>query len=119
MKHHRKIRKFGRVRKQRTALMQGLASSFFITKRIRTTEAKAKSLRPFVERVITRGKNPTLANRRLLRAQFSAATVAQIIAHAAELKDRAGGYTRVVKLGVRASDSARLALLESVIYKSS
>ena len=119
MKHHRKIRKFGRVRNQRRALMQGLATSFFIARRIRTTEAKARELRPFVERAITRGRNPTLANRRLLCAQFSEATTTRIIACAAELKDRRGGYTRVVKLGVRASDSACLALLESVAYQGS
>ncbi len=94
--------------------MKGLAGSFFMEGRIRTTEAKAKELRPFVEKYITRGKNPTLASRRLLIASFSPAIAQRIIARAREMADRHGGYTRIIKTGVRKSDSAAMAIIELV-----
>ncbi len=114
MRHLKKGRKFGRERGQRKALMKGLAGSFFMHGRIRTTEAKAKELRPFVEKSITRGKNPTLASRRLLIASFSPAIASRIIARAEAMRDRKGGYTRVIKTGQRRSDGAHMAIIELV-----
>jgi len=82
--------------------------------RIRTTEAKAKELRPFAEQCVTRGKNPTLAGRRLLAASFSPAIAARIIERARSMGDRKGGYTRIIKVGARKSDGARMAIIEFV-----
>lgn len=94
--------------------MKGLAGSFFMQGRIRTTEAKAKELRPWAEKCITRGKNPTLANRRLLIESFSPLITNRIIARAHEMRDRKGGYTRIIKIGQRRSDGARMAMIEFV-----
>ena len=114
MQRGRKGRKFGRVANQRRALMKSLASSFFMLGRINTTEAKAKELRPFVEKFITRGKTPTVSNRRFFARFFSSSVVKKIIAHADDVKKRHGGYTRIIKTGVRKSDSARMAIIELV-----
>lgn len=94
--------------------MKSLASSFFMLGRINTTEAKAKELRPFVEKFVTRSKQPTLASRRHLRKFFSEAVVRKVIERANVHAKRPGGYTRIVKLGARKSDGARLALIEFV-----
>jgi large subunit ribosomal protein L17 len=114
MRHLKKGRKFGRETGQRTALIRGLARSFFEHGRIRTTEAKAKELRPFVEKCITRGKSPSLASRRMLIASFSPATARRIISRADTVRDRKGGYTRIIKTGPRKSDNARMAIIEMV-----
>ena len=113
MQHSRK-RKFGRVANQRRALAKSMASSFFMRGRITTTEAKAKELRPYVEKFVTRAKLPSVANRRFFARFFSPGVVAHIIANAEHMKKRTGGYTRIIKTGVRKSDSARMAILEFV-----
>lgn len=114
MRHLKKGRKFGREEGQRHALMRGLADAFFMRGRMETTEAKAKELRPMVEKYITRGKNPTLASRRMLISAFSPAGARRIIAYAETMRERKGGYTRIIKIGVRKSDSARMAIIELV-----
>ncbi|MBI2640643.1 MAG: 50S ribosomal protein L17 [Candidatus Sungbacteria bacterium] len=114
MRHLKKGRKFGRERNQRRALMKSLASSFFMLGRIKTTEAKAKELRPFVEKFITRAKNPAPANGRLFRKLFAPAVVKKIMELGRTFSGRAGGYTRIVKLGVRISDGAKMAIIELV-----
>lgn len=114
MRHLKKAGKFGRERGPRRALMRAMAASFFLRGRMETTEAKAKALRPYVEKALTRAKYPTLANRRLLTAMFSYTAAAHAIRRAGETAERAGGYTRVVKRGARKSDSARMAILEMV-----
>ncbi len=114
MKHLKKGRKFGRERNQRKALMKSMASSFFVLGRIKTTEAKAKELRPFVEKIITRAKAVSLADRRYFARFFSAAVLKKIIEHGKFFSERNGGYTRVVKLGPRRGDAARMALFELV-----
>lgn len=91
-----------------------MAASFFMLGRIRTTEAKAKELRPYVEKCLTRAKSPTLANRRLLASGFSPRIVEFAIARAAEVSGRLGGYTRIVRMGPRKSDGAKMAILEFV-----
>ena len=114
MRHLRKGRKLGRERGQRRALMKSLASSFFILGRIKTTEAKAKEARPHVEKLLTRAKQETLVNRRLLRAVLSEEATKKVFERAKEFSNRNGGYTRIIKLGARKSDSARMAILELV-----
>ncbi|MBI3442936.1 MAG: 50S ribosomal protein L17 [Candidatus Sungbacteria bacterium] len=114
MRHLKTGRKFGRVRNQRKALLNGLATAFFTHKKIKTTEAKAKELRPFVEKCITRAKRPTLANQRGLLQHFSEPVVAHILVEAHKHINRAGGYTRITKIGPRASDNARMAYIEMI-----
>jgi len=114
MRKMRRGRKFGRERDQRRALLKSLASSFFISGRVKTTEAKAKELRPYVEKFITRAKNLTLANRRYFLRFFSENVLKKIIARGEEMRERPGGYTRVIKLGQRTRDGARMAIIELV-----
>ena len=114
MRHLKKGRKFGRETGVRRALMKSLASSFFMLGRITTTEAKAKELRPFAEKLITRAKDPTLANRRVLAPMLSDKVAKKLIDQAKGFAGRNGGYTRVIKLGARRSDGARMAIIELV-----
>lgn len=114
MRHLKKGRKFGRERNQRRALMKSLASSFFLSGRIKTTEAKAKEARPFIEKLLTRAKDSSQANRRILQKLLSLPVTEKAIGHARAMADRKGGYTRIIKLGRRISDSAKMAVLELV-----
>ena len=114
MQHLRKGKTFGRKTDQRRALMKSLASSFFVLGKMKTTEAKAKAIRPKIEKWITKGKNPTLANRRILAATFSNDIVKKIVAHAEGFSTRAGGYTRITKLARRPGDAALMAMIELV-----
>lgn len=117
MRHHNKNRKFGRVRRQRTALIRGLAQSLIIHGKIRTTEARAKELRPFIEKLVTKGKTDTVAVRRLIvsrlggRVQTTKKLIESIVP---EYKDRDGGYTRITKLPPRLGDGSKMAIIEFV-----
>lgn len=103
MKNHVKNRTFGRSRSQRTALLRGLALSLLEHGKIQTTEAKAKELRPYVEKLITRGKDDTVSSRRLVMSVLGEPhtdIVKKLFGEVAKkYADRNGGYTRVVKLG--------------------
>lgn len=114
MQHLRKGRIFGRKTDQRKALMKSLSSSFFVLGKIKTTEAKARELRPFVERMLTRAKNPSLANRRFLARYFVPHVVKKVFEQGAQVSSRTGGYTRIIKMGKRASDAASMAIIEMV-----
>lgn len=114
MRHLKKGRKFGREDDQRRALVKSLASSFFMFGRITTTEAKAKELRPFVEKLLTRAKNPNPANRRHLAEILYPKVARQAVEEAKDIANRNGGYTRIIKLGARKSDGAKMAIIELV-----
>lgn len=115
MKHHKKHRKFGRERSGRKALLRSLTRSLLLRGKIQTTEARAKEIRPLVEKMVTRGKAPTLANRRLLLASVGDETATRkLIAKSEEYKGRAGGYLRIVKMGPRKGDAAAMAIIEFV-----
>src|SRR6185436_10968242 len=115
MKHHRSNRKLGLERNQRKALLKSLARSLVLKGRIHTTEAKAKEVRGLVEKMVTRGKDATLANRRLLISALGDASVAQkLITTAEAYKERKGGYTRVIKMSPRKGDAAAMAMVEFV-----
>lgn len=117
MRHHKKGRIFGLVGKQRTALVRGLARNLFMNGAIVTTVAKAKEVRPFAERLITKGKIDSVATRRLISSELGNAddaTKKVVDEIAPKYKERAGGYTRIVKLGkigARAAESARIELV--------
>lgn len=95
--------------------MISMATAFFHKEKIITTEAKAKALRPFVEKYITRARAASLARRREVLRQLPLSTAKKIMEKIGpRYHSRAGGYTRITKLGTRKSDSAPLAILELV-----
>jgi large subunit ribosomal protein L17 len=117
MRHGDVNRKFGREKNGRNALMKGLASSLVLHDRILTTEAKAKELRPKVEKLVTKAKNPTLANRRALLSSLynNTEVVNRLIADIApRYEGRAGGYTRITKIVQRKGDGSPMAVIEFV-----
>lgn len=115
MRHHNANRKFGRKRNQRKALMKSLAHNLVLTGKIKTTEAKAKEVRPYVEKLITMGKKETPASKRLLEARVGKMAAKKISSSlAATYKTRAGGYTRITKLVRRNSDGSPMAVIEFV-----
>lgn len=110
-----KGRKFSRTKSQREALMNSLAEELFLREKIKTTEAKAKELRPFAEKCITRAKKGDLTARRYLLRHFSEKAVKKLIAETApRYKSRPGGYTRIIKLGPRKAEGAKMAIIELV-----
>lgn len=117
MHHHKTVRKFGRKRDQRKALVSSLAEALILKERILTTEARAKEIRGFVERLITAGKKPTLATRRGIIAKLAGRErLAKKIIDtlSPRYKDRTGGYTRVTKVFQKSSDARKYALIEFV-----
>ena len=94
--------------------MKSLASSFFMLGKIKTTEAKAKELRPYVEKFITRAKTQDLSSTRIISSYFADKVVKKVFEHGKSYANRAGGYTRITKLGARKSDGARMAVIELV-----
>ena len=124
MRHHNANRKFGRETNGRRALLRSLAKNLILKGKITTTEAKAKELRPFVEKLITTGKPGTLTARRLLisklgvneeRKPVAGSPIVKIMSELApKYKSRAGGYTRIVKMPHRISDGAPMAIIEFV-----
>lgn len=115
MAYQRAHRKFGREKNQRVALMKSLAYALAKEGKIKTTEAKAKELRPYVEKLITLGKKQTPASRRLLDSRVGE-QAGRIIATdiAKRYESRSGGYTRITKMVRRASDGAPQAIIEFV-----
>ena len=108
-------RKLSREKDQRKALLKSLARAIFLHEKIKTTEAKAKEVSMFAEKCITRAKKGDLSSRRLLVKYFSKDLVKKLMDEIApKYKDRKGGYTRIIKLGPRKSDGAKMAIIELV-----
>ena len=118
MRHQKHTRKLGRTSQHRDAMLANLVASLILHKRVKTTLAKAKAARPFAEKMVTLGKSGTLHSRRLAIAKIGQREVVGKLFKeiAPGFKDRAGGYTRIVKLGPRQSDSAPIAFLEWVDF---
>ncbi len=116
MRHHNVIKKFGRVRNRRLALMRSLARALIIHGQIETTEAKAKALRPFIEKLITKAKNDSLATTRLIISRLDGEREAMKLIKeiAPRYKDRNGGYTRITKISSTRDDAARMAVIAFV-----
>ncbi|MCR4279245.1 MAG: 50S ribosomal protein L17 [Candidatus Zambryskibacteria bacterium] len=115
MRHHNANRKFGRKTNQRNALLKSLAYSLALKGKIKTTEAKAKELRPYMEKLVTLGKKETLASRRLLESRVGKEAAKKIATDLApSYKERAGGYLRITKMVRRKSDGAPQAVIEFV-----
>jgi large subunit ribosomal protein L17 len=118
MRHQKNTRKLGRTSSHRDAMLANIVASLIIHKRVKTTLAKAKAARPLAEKLVTLGKRGTLHDRRLAVAKIGQKDVVGKLFKeiAPGFKDRKGGYTRIVKLGPRQSDSAPVAFLEWVDY---
>ncbi len=115
MRHGNNVRKFGRTTNQRNALLKSLARNLVIKGKIKTTEARAKEIRPMVEKLITKGKSATLSNRRILVSELGDITTAnKLIRTAATYTERTGGYLRITKMGPRKGDAAAMAIIEFV-----
>ena len=118
MRHGDKINNLGRTASHRKALLSNLAAQLIQYKRITTTLAKAKSLRTYEEPLITKAKENTTHQRRVVFSylQDKEATTELFSTVAEKVAGRPGGYTRIIKLGMRAGDNAELAMIELVDF---
>ncbi len=118
MRHNKKFNHLGRTADHRKAMLTNMAISLIMHKRITTTLAKAKALKKFVEPLITRSKNDTTTSRRVvfryLQDKYAVTELFKEIS--TKVADRPGGYTRIIKLGIRKGDAAEMAFIELVDY---
>ena len=116
MRHRHGLRKLNRTSSHRLAMFRNMAVSLLTHEAIKTTVPKAKELRRFVEPLITLGKEPTLANKRLAFARLrDRDLVVKLFAEIGpRFKERNGGYTRILKMGFRQGDNAPMAYMELV-----
>ena len=119
MKHRRGFNPLNRMASHRKALHRSMVTSLFRHERIKTTKAKALEIRRTAEKMITRAKLDSVHNRRIVSARlFDEGIVAKLFtAIAPRMKERNGGYTRILKLGERQGDAAQMVILELVDYK--
>lgn len=115
MRKLNKGRILSRPKNQRVALMKGLATGLFLHEKIKTTEAKAKEVRSVAEKFITRAKDNSIANRRVLAQTLAPQVMKKLVeVIAPTFADKNGGYTRITRLGPRKSDGAQMVILELV-----
>ena len=118
MRHGKKFNHLGRKTAHRKAMLANMACSLIEHKRINTTVAKAKALRIYVEPLITKSKDDTTHNRRVvfsnLRSKYAVSELFRDVA--VKVGDRPGGYVRIIKLGNRQGDNADMAMIELVDY---
>ena len=118
MRHGKKINHFGRTAPHRKAMLSNMACSLIEHKRINTTVAKAKALRVYVEPILTKAKEDTTHNRRIVFSylQSKEAVTELFRTVAPKIAERNGGYTRIIKTGFRPGDAADTALIELVDF---
>lgn len=115
MRHQKRGKKLGRKRDQRRALYKSLLANFVINKKMKTTVAKAKAIKPILEKIITRAGKNDLATRRILLKTFTEKQVQVLLEDIGpKYKDRKGGYLRITRIGPRKGDGAEMAVLELV-----
>lgn len=116
MRHRKKGKILGRKIAPRKALLKSLATNFLLKEKIKTTEAKAKEVKPIIEKLITRARENNINNYRRINSflQNREATKKLLEEIAPKYKERPGGYCRIVKLGVRKGDAAKIVILELV-----
>ncbi|MFC1687725.1 50S ribosomal protein L17 [Patescibacteria group bacterium] len=116
MRHRKKRTILSRKRNSRDALLKGLVRSLILKGHITTTQARAKAIRPIIERFITLAKKPSLHHRRLLIQRSGSRQIAEKLLSdiANRYKDRKGGYVRILLLGPRKGDSAQVARIEFI-----
>jgi large subunit ribosomal protein L17 len=119
MKHRRGFNPLERMAAHRKALHRNMVTSLFRYERIRTTKVKALAVRRSAEKLITRAKVDSVHNRRIVSSRlFDEGIVAKLFTDIApRMKERPGGYTRIIKLGERPGDAAEIVILELVDYK--
>jgi len=119
MKHRRGFNPLNRMASHRKALHRNMVTSLFRQERIQTTKAKALEVRRTAEKMITRAKEDSVHNRRIVSNRlFDEGIVAKLFTNIApRMKGRNGGYTRIIKLGERKGDAAEVVILELVDYK--
>lgn len=118
MRHKNKINHLGRNASHRKAMLSNMATSLIIHKRIKTTLAKAKALKVYVEPLITKSKEDTTHSRRMVfrKLQDKDAVTELFRDISAKIIDRNGGYTRILKIGNRLGDNAEMCIIELVDY---
>ena len=120
MRHRNKVNSLGRTASHRKAMLVNMASSLITHKRIKTTVAKAKVLRRFIEPIITKAKNDTSVSRRYafkhLQDKYAVTELFRNVAQ--KVGDRPGGYTRILKLGNRMGDNAEICIIELVDFNT-
>lgn len=118
MRHGKKINHLGRKTAHRKSMLANMACSLIEHKRINTTTAKAKALKQFIEPLVTKSKQDTTHNRRLVFSRLRQKAAVAILFRdvAAKVGDRPGGYTRIIKLGNRLGDNADMAMIELVDF---
>jgi len=115
MKKRKRGRKLNRKRDQRRLLLKSLMRSIVLQGKIKTTEAKAKEASRFLEKMISRAKKGDLSSRRLLAGVFCPRSVKKLTDEIApRYKERKGGYTRIIRLGSRKSDGAKMVIIELI-----
>ena len=118
MRHNKKFNHLGRTASHRSAMLANMAISLIMNKRITTTLAKAKALKMYVEPLITRSKDDSTNSRRVvfsyLQNKYALKELFGVVAE--KVADRPGGYTRIIKLGVRKGDAAQIAFIELVDF---
>ncbi len=116
MRHRKKGKSLGRTKAPREALLRNLATSVVLYERIETTEAKAKEVKPLVEKYVTAGRKNTLHTRRkMLQFFYDTKAVDKLLEEISpRYKERPGGYLRITKLGQRKGDGAKVVQLEFV-----
>jgi len=120
MRHGNKINHLSRTYSHRAALLSNMAASLIMHKRISTTLAKAKELRKYVEPMLTRGKSDTTHNRRMVfRYLQNKQAVSELFREiSSKIAERNGGYTRILKTGMRPGDKAEMCFIELVDYNA-
>jgi len=118
MRHNKKFNHLGRKAAHRGAMLSNMACSLIMHKRISTTLAKAKALRIYVEPLLTRAKEDTMANRRLVFSELKQKeVVTELFQNVSEkIANRPGGYTRILRTGFRLGDAAEMCIIELVDY---
>ncbi len=116
MRHHNKNRTLGRTSTQRRALLKSLACSLIRDEKIVTTEAKAKELRPVIEKMVTHAKTDSVASKRFINSRIGNVSLTNKLVSeiASKYESRKGGYTRIIKLPLRKSDASKMAQIEFV-----
>ncbi|MBO7198260.1 MAG: 50S ribosomal protein L17 [Tidjanibacter sp.] len=118
MRHNKKVNHLGRQASHRKALMSNMAASLILHKRIETTVAKAKALKKFVEPIITKSKEDTTHQRRVvfsyLKDKYATAELFRTVAP--KIAERPGGYTRILHTGFRVGDAAEMCIIELVDF---
>ena len=117
MRHNKNFKHLGRQAGHRKALMSNMASSLILHKRIETTVAKAKALRQFIEPLVTKSKEDTTHQRRMVFSYLKKEAVTELFRTIApKIAERPGGYTRILKTGFRLGDAADMCIIEFVDF---